>query len=111
MEERRKEIRTMFDTIPEEIRELKIKTGLFKDHPVSTVDISSIGMAFIAEEAIYEEIKNTKNIFVCFTNPNRSIKAKTVYAYPIVNSKVRIGIIFEEDGSIRQYHDILKKSS
>jgi hypothetical protein len=108
-EERRQEIRTLYDSIPAAMKELQVKSGMFKTYHAATVDISSLGLAFVTSDKVESDLTPGQQITIHFEN--LTIKANIVYSYPIADARVRIGVIFKDEQSMKQYYKFLQKSS
>ncbi len=107
-EERRQEERTMLGSIPDDLKDVLIKYPGSRPFPATTVDVSSIGMAFISNDKIENNLEIGKQVTIRFNCINSDIKGSTVYCYPIPDSRKRIGVLFKNEKSIRRYYKMLK---
>jgi hypothetical protein len=110
-EERRQEIRTLYDSIPEAMKNIQVKSGMFKNYTAITVDISSLGLAFVTSDLVENDLTPGQQVTVHFDKSNSTVKANIVYSYPIADSRVRIGVIFKDEKSMQDYYKFLQKSS
>lgn len=111
MEERRKEVRTLYDSVPHSMKKIQIRIGLFKTYAATTSDISCIGMSFTTVEKLGHDMDSGKQVTIYFDQLNSEVKAKIVHSYKVDETKSRIGIIFTDDKSMKQYYKLLQKNS
>lgn len=111
MEERRTEIRTIFDAIPEKMKRIQIKASASKIYSALIVDISFLGMACISHDKTDKELEPGKQMDVYFEMLKSNVKAKIVYCYPIDEARTRIGLLLLDDKSLKKYYNLLEKNS
>jgi hypothetical protein len=111
MDERRLEIRMILDAVPESLKNAVIRYPGIKAISSNTVDINSVGMAFISKDRLDRELEIGKLVTISFDSWNTDVKGYIVYSYPIADERLRIGVLFKNDKSIRQYYKILKDAS
>ncbi len=110
MEERRQEIRTILDSMPDSMKKVEIKPDGMKNCPAVTVDISSIGMAFMTTGKPERNLEIGSQVVIHFNEPNYTLKANVVYSYPVLDSYSRIGVLFKKDNAIKQFYKMLDKA-
>ena len=110
MDEKRLEIRTNLKTFPDSLKSVVIKYPGYAPIHATTCDINSEGMAFISIGELTEKLENGKDIAVWFNCLNKDLKGKTIYSYPIVESRQRIGVLFKNKNDIMEYNKVLSNS-
>ncbi len=111
MDERRLEVRMVLETVPENLKNVVIKYPGLKPISATTVDVNSMGMAFISKEKVDMNVEIGQQVIISFECMNSDVKGNTVYSYPIPDARFRIGVLFKNDKSIKQYYKILKDAA
>ena len=108
MVEKRFEIRTILNNIPENLKTAVINYPGLAPFKAEICDINSEGMAFISIGVLDKKLEDGKEISVRFDRMNFDLKGKTIYSYPIVEARQRIGVLFKNKNDMIEYNKMLK---
>jgi|GEM_PF-5226307 hypothetical protein len=111
MEERRQEIRRILEAVPDSIKDVIIKYQGCKPLSAVTVDVNSMGMAFISKDKSGLNIDIGAKAHIRFDMLNLDLNGDTVYSYPLPDERLRIGVLFKSEKSIKQYYKILDEAA
>ncbi|MBN2546688.1 MAG: PilZ domain-containing protein [Spirochaetes bacterium] len=106
MNEKRKDERVNFTSLPESLKNVGIKTSFFNEEiSGKTINASKNGLCFETDESNYYDIKENQNIIIIFYPDTIKLKARVIYVKSN-GEKCTFGVNFDRTDK-EKYHDIL----
>jgi hypothetical protein len=108
--ERRVDERITVDKLPDCLKVVSFKLGLFEEYTADTVNASKFGMCFIASGLNTMDVSSGQELTLIISQYNYRLKSKVVYAINDGDNKLKFGINFYNGYPIEKYHELINKS-